>query len=146
MSGRKSKIISLFLVLAMCLSLFVGCGGDKTKDDDVTKQDPESEDTAKDDEKKDDGKDDDEKKEDGEPKSIEEILAGDIIEPIDNIEFPISEKPIKLKVMKPHVMYDSEYGDMALLKDYAKKTNIEIDWDTPPAANFKEKFTLARNT
>src|SRR5690606_25058737 len=85
-------------------------------------------------------------KKDGEPGSIEEILAGDIIKPVDNIEFPISEKPIKLKFMKPYVMYDSDYGDLALLKDFAKKTNIEIEWDAPPADNFKEKFTLAMNT
>lgn len=87
------------------------------------------------------------KPEDKTPKTPEEILAsGDLIKPDPNIKWPLSEKPIKIKVMKPYVMYDSEYKDLAILKDYEKKTNIQIEWDTPPQANFAEKFNLAMNT
>lgn len=56
--------------------------------------------------------------------------------------FPISEKPITLKIMKPLVMYDSEYSKMPVLQDYEKKTNITIEWNNPAQADFNDKYKL----
>lgn len=76
----------------------------------------------------------------------EQILAGELIQPVSNIKWPISDKGIKLKVMKPLVMYDTEYSKMALLKDYEKKTGITLEWVSPPAANFADQFNLIINS
>lgn len=76
----------------------------------------------------------------------EQILAGELIKPISSIKWPLSQKPITLKIMKPLVMYDSEYSKMALLKDYEKKTGITIEWISPPQANFTEQFNLIMNS
>lgn len=56
--------------------------------------------------------------------------------------FPISEKPITLKIMKPLVMYDTEYSKVPVLQDFEKKSNITIEWNNPAQADFNDKYKL----
>jgi|GEM_PF-909723 len=134
MKQKFFKVVSLVMALVMCAGLFASCTVKKTNDgnNETKLTTPTQEKTTE---------------VSSTPKTPAEILAsGDLIKPDPSIKFPISEKPIKLRFMKPYVMYDTEYGELAILKEYAKKTNIEIEWDIPPQANFKEKYTLAMNT
>lgn len=76
-------------------------------------------------------------------KTVEEILkAGDFIIPTDNIKFPISQTPITLKAFRVFKNLDVELSEMPVLQDYEKKTNIHIEWTTPPNAAYKDKFNL----
>ncbi|NSW92115.1 MAG: extracellular solute-binding protein [Firmicutes bacterium] len=136
MNKKLLKALCLLMAMFMCVGVLASCVKKQTAE---SKTEPPAQTQPKEDTTT--------KKEDTKPKTPEEILAsGDLIKPDPNIKFPISEKPIKLRFMKPYIMYDTEYGELAILKDYAKKTNIEIEWDIPPQANFKEKYTLAMNT
>ncbi len=133
MKQKCVKVLALVVALGMCAGLFAACGSETagTQQTTTSGSSSTSQQTA----------------EATTPKTPAEILAsGDLIKPDPNIQFPISEKPIKLKFMKPYIMYDTEYGNLAILQEYAKKTNIEIEWDIPPQANFTEKYTLAINT
>ncbi|MEN6315680.1 MAG: extracellular solute-binding protein, partial [Clostridiaceae bacterium] len=80
-------------------------------------------------------------------KTVEEILsAGDFIIPADNVKFPISQTPITLKAFRVFKNLDVELSEMPVLKDYEKKTNIHIEWTTPPNAAYKDKFNLMMNS
>ena len=132
MKLKLLKVVALLIALVMCTGLFASCT--TTKTDDSKKEPTQSQESTS-------------KVTSNIPKTPEEILAaGDLIKPDGVTTFPISQEPIKLRFMKPYNMYDTEYGDLAILKDYEKKTNIKIEWDIPPSANFKEKYTLAMNT
>ena len=60
--------------------------------------------------------------------------------------FPISDKTITLEIMKPLVMYDTDYSKMPVLQDYEKKSNIKIKWNTPAAADFTSKYNLVMSS
>lgn len=60
----------------------------------------------------------------------------------DESGFPISKTPITIKVLKPLNMYDTEYGKMPVIQDFEKKTNIHIEWNTPSATDFTDKYNL----
>lgn len=74
--------------------------------------------------------------------SIDEILKGDIIYAVPNINFPISEKPITITVLKPATQDEVDLNTMPVLADYEKKTNIHIEWSTPDSADFENKYNL----
>lgn len=138
------RSVAIILALVMCIGLFTSCANQPSDSQSNTTEEPDTTQPSGD---STDASDETDKDADDTPKTPEEILAsGDLIKPDGVTPFPISEKPIKLRFMKPYVMYDTEYGELAILKDYEKKTNIQIEWDTPPQENFEEKYTLAMNT
>lgn len=56
--------------------------------------------------------------------------------------FPIVDQPLEMKVLAPGLGL-AEWDDMALFKDYEKKTHIQLSFQTPPQSEFKTKFNLA---
>ena len=56
--------------------------------------------------------------------------------------FPIVEEPLTMSLMAPSVGA-ANWNDMATLKDYAKKTNIKLKFNTPPSSDFSTKLNLA---
>lgn len=79
-------------------------------------------------------------------KSIDQILNGPLMQPVDNIEWPISKEKITLKILKPAMANDSVYSDMDMMKDYEKQTNIFLKWNTPPVNSFRQQFNLILNS
>lgn len=57
-------------------------------------------------------------------------------------EFPIVKEKLTMSTMGPNVGM-AEWKDMAFFKDYAKKTNIQFDFTTPPSSDFATKLNLA---
>lgn len=57
-------------------------------------------------------------------------------------EFPITKEKTTMSMMGPHVG-EIEWKDMAFFKDYAKKTNIDFTFTTPPMDDFGTKLNLA---
>lgn len=57
-------------------------------------------------------------------------------------EFPIVKEKLTMSMMGPNVGM-AEWKDMAFFKDYAKKTNIQFDFTTPPSSDFATKLNLA---
>jgi len=138
MKKKSMRGIIFLMILVLCAGPFSACGSGDSETD-TTKNEPKATQEATEKPTK--------TETDNTPKTPEEILASeDLIKPDDVTPFPISKKPIKLKFMKPYVMYDTEYEDLAIMKDYEKKTNMDIEWDIPPQDNFEEKYTLAMNT
>lgn len=61
---------------------------------------------------------------------------------ISELTFPISKDPITIKILKPLVMYDTEYSKMPVLQDFEKKSNIHVEWNNPAASDFTNKYNL----
>lgn len=55
--------------------------------------------------------------------------------------FPIVEEPIKMTMLAPGTGM-AEWKDMPTLTEYAKKTNIDFDYTTPPLSDFGTRFNL----
>ncbi|WP_429976008.1 extracellular solute-binding protein [Enterococcus sp. DIV0086] len=62
-------------------------------------------------------------------------------ENVSKTSFPIVKDKLKLSMFAPN-MGESNYADMAFLKEYSKKTNIEFDYTTPPLADVETKLNL----
>lgn len=56
--------------------------------------------------------------------------------------FPIVEEPIELTMLAPGVGM-AEWGEMPALEDYAEKTNIQLNYETPPQSDFSTRLNLA---
>ncbi|KKI89642.1 family 1 extracellular solute-binding protein [Bacillus sp. SA1-12] len=56
--------------------------------------------------------------------------------------FPIVDEKIKISMMAPGTGM-AEWKDMPTLKEYSEKTNIDIDYNTPPMSDFQTKLNLA---
>jgi putative aldouronate transport system substrate-binding protein len=57
--------------------------------------------------------------------------------------FPIVNQPITIKMMASKNSLHAEWKDMKVLQEYAKKTNINIDWITAPDSGFIEKRNIS---
>ncbi|MFE5321701.1 extracellular solute-binding protein [Paenibacillus sp. NPDC056579] len=57
--------------------------------------------------------------------------------------FPIVNAPIVLSAMGAKAVSHGEWKDMEVLKQYAKKTNMTIHWQTEPDNLFREKRNIA---
>lgn len=55
--------------------------------------------------------------------------------------FPIVEEEITLTIMAPGTGM-AEWEDMPTMQDYAEKTNIKLDYQTPPMDDFGTRFNL----
>ena len=73
--------------------------------------------------------------ESSQPGSVAGSLQGDSA-------FPISKEQITIKILKPLVTYDTDYSKMPVLQDFEKKSNIHIEWNTPSATDFNDKYSL----
>lgn len=56
--------------------------------------------------------------------------------------YPIIEEKIQMTMMAPGVS-GAEWGEMPNLLEYAKKSNIEFEYQTPPSADFATRLNLA---
>ncbi|MBM7569178.1 extracellular solute-binding protein [Paenibacillus sacheonensis] len=56
--------------------------------------------------------------------------------------FPIVGTPVTLTALGAKAASHGEWKDMKVLNEYAKKTNIAIDWQTVPDAGFEEKRNI----
>lgn len=56
--------------------------------------------------------------------------------------FPIVSKNLKMTMIAPSTGA-AKWDDMAVLKDYAKKTNVTLKYNTPPMSDFSTKLNLA---
>ncbi|MDR0299490.1 MAG: extracellular solute-binding protein [Streptococcaceae bacterium] len=56
--------------------------------------------------------------------------------------FPIVKSPLKLTMFAPG-SGTTDYSKMAVLNDYAKKTNVSFTYTTPPSADVATKLNLA---
>lgn len=56
--------------------------------------------------------------------------------------FPIVDQPLTMTMMGPNVGL-AEWSDMAFFQDYAEKTGIEFEFNTPPVSDFATKLNLA---
>lgn len=56
--------------------------------------------------------------------------------------FPIVDEEITMTMMGPNAQ-DTEWKDMPLFQDYAEKTNINFEFNTPPASDFGTNLNLA---
>ncbi|QFR22223.1 type 2 periplasmic-binding domain-containing protein [Schleiferilactobacillus harbinensis] len=56
--------------------------------------------------------------------------------------FPIVKKPLTMSIMAPS-MGKTNWSNMAALKEYAKMTNIQLKYNTPPTSDFSTKLNLA---
>src|SRR5699024_1678284 len=56
--------------------------------------------------------------------------------------FPIVDEEITLTMMAPGTGIE-EWEDMEVLQDYAEKTNIHFEFDTPPVDDFGTNLNLA---
>lgn len=61
---------------------------------------------------------------------------------VEKTGFPIVKEPIEMTIMAPGTP-DAKWDDMQVLKDYAKKTNINLKATTPPMSDFGTKLNLA---
>ncbi|MDF2924201.1 MAG: transporter substrate-binding protein [Paenibacillaceae bacterium] len=68
------------------------------------------------------------------PASVQELTASG---------FPIVNQPITMTAMGSKMATHAEWKDMKVLNEYAKKTNITIDWQTIPEAGFLEKRNIS---
>jgi putative aldouronate transport system substrate-binding protein len=57
--------------------------------------------------------------------------------------FPIVDKPITIRMMGARYNTHGEWKDMLVFKEYEKKTNIHIEWDTAPDSIFMAKRNIA---
>lgn len=57
-------------------------------------------------------------------------------------DFPIVEETLTLNILAPGVGM-SEWEDMPTLQKYSEKTNIELNYDTPPQSDFTTRLNLA---
>ncbi|WP_165971886.1 extracellular solute-binding protein [Paenibacillus piri] len=57
--------------------------------------------------------------------------------------FPVVNNPITLTAMGAKFSTHGEWKDMKVLNEYAKKTNITINWQTVPDNAFEEKRNIA---
>ncbi|TBL81046.1 extracellular solute-binding protein [Paenibacillus thalictri] len=57
--------------------------------------------------------------------------------------FPIVNTPVTLTAMAAKFSTHGEWKDMKVLNEYAKKTNITINWQTVPENAFEEKRNIA---
>lgn len=134
--NKFTKAVFVLLVITMMASLFVGCGEEKDEPAVVkttqTQAPVEQKNTIPLYTERKDTK----------GMSIDDILKGDIIYSVPNINFPISKEPITLTFMKPAIQDDADMDKMPILADYEKKTNIHIEWNTPQAADFEDKYNL----
>jgi putative aldouronate transport system substrate-binding protein len=56
--------------------------------------------------------------------------------------FPIVSTPIELSAMGAKAVSHGEWKDMEVLKQYAQKTNMTINWQTEPDNLFREKRNI----
>ena len=61
---------------------------------------------------------------------------------VEKTGFPIVQEPVTLTMMGPGTGL-AEWEDMALIKDYASKTNVNLKITTPPSGDFGTKLNLA---
>lgn len=61
---------------------------------------------------------------------------------VETTGFPIVKDKLKLTLMAPNVG-EAEWKDMSVLQDYAKKTNVNFKFNTPPQSDFGTKLNLA---
>ena len=55
--------------------------------------------------------------------------------------FPIVDEPIKMSLIAPGTGM-AEWEDMPTMIEYAKKTNIDLSYTTPPSSDFSTRFNL----
>lgn len=56
--------------------------------------------------------------------------------------FPIVKNPITIKILKPLIINDTEYGKTQVIQEYETKTNIHVEWILPLAAEFNDRYHL----
>ncbi|MDR0921478.1 MAG: extracellular solute-binding protein [Lactobacillales bacterium] len=61
---------------------------------------------------------------------------------VSKTDFPIVDKKLKMTMLAPGAGM-AEWKDMPTLNEYAKKTNIEFSYTTPPLSDFVTKLNLA---
>ncbi|MGL5348134.1 MAG: extracellular solute-binding protein [Peptostreptococcaceae bacterium] len=78
----------------------------------------------------------------GGSKQADEAVKGASNVQVEKAGFPIVKEPITLTMMAPGNGL-AEWEDMPLIKDYAKKTNVNLKITTPPSSDFGTKLNLA---
>lgn len=61
---------------------------------------------------------------------------------VNETGFPIVDEEISISMVGQKAPIQAEWKDMTSLQQYEEKTNISIEWDTPPGDGFREKLNL----
>lgn len=77
-------------------------------------------------------------KEAGKDKKVEE---GNL-ENLNETGFPVVKDPVKFNVFVAANRIDGDWNDILIWNEYAKMTNIDIDWEQVPDASLEEKRNL----
>lgn len=57
--------------------------------------------------------------------------------------FPISNKPVTIKIMVPYSSSQSTHlGDLEMIKEYEKKANVHVEWEEVAEEAYNEKYKL----
>lgn len=58
-------------------------------------------------------------------------------------EFPIAKEPITIRIMVPiTASHAKSLGDLDMIKEYEKKTNVHIEWEEVSSEAYTEKYKL----